>query len=271
MVDFKDKWYKSREKKKSNIIAGLDPSVFAIGRGEYGLDKETDKLQWSLSYIEAVAPYVAGIKPQKGYFQGKGDHEILTEVVKKAKELDLILISDLKVSDIGSTNDAWFFYEAELGMDAVTVAPYAGNIEGSIESAHKRGIGMIGMGLMSNPEYKTEMNFKHPESGEPLWKERLFRSIEAGVDGMVVGGTYTKEDKAFMDFVQVSEKSDMVYLVPGIGFQGGKIEAFLESGISIERCMISSGREIMFPNGQHSTSEEQGEAAKKLRDTITYE
>ncbi len=265
MINFKDTWHERREKKKSTIIAGLDPATF---RKEYGLPSGVNKLNWSLAYIEAVAPYVVGIKLNKGYFQGEGDYEILVAVIKKAKELDLIILSDGKISDIGSTNDAWFFHDEVLGVDATTIAPYAGNIEDSIQRAHNRGFGVISMGLMSNPEFQTEMNYIHKTSGEPLWKNRVSRSIEAGVDGLVVGGTYTTKDSVFMEFVHMTKEHDVLYLVPGIGFQGGRVEHFLKSGIPIERCMLSSGRKLMFPNGPESTPEEQGKAAQKLRKTL---
>jgi len=64
----------------------------------------------------------------------------------------------------------------------------------------------------------------------------------------------------------MTKGSDVLYLIPGIGAQGGTVQEFLASGIDVKRCMINSGRGVMFPNGSRSTKEEQAEAAKKLRD-----
>ncbi len=265
MTNFIQDWQKLREEKGSNIVAGLDPAVWEMGRGEKGLPEGADKLQWSLDYVEAVAPYVICLKPNAGYFGNAGERTMLKQIVTHAKSLGLLTLVDTKIADIGSTSDAWMYDYAQLGFDAITVAPYAGNVEQMVEYAHERGLGVITMGLMSNPEYKTEMNFKD-ESGTPLWSSRAKRGLAAGVDGLVVGGTYTTADSEFIDFVELTKESEALYLVPGIGAQGGTVEDFLASGIDAKRCMINSGRSVMFPSGSNSTPEDQAEAVKQLRD-----
>jgi orotidine-5'-phosphate decarboxylase len=92
------------------------------------------------------------------------------------------------------------------------------------------------------------------------------RGLEAGVDGLVVGGTYTVKDKDFLRFVEMINESEALYLIPGIGAQGGEIKEFLKSGIKSEKCIVSSGRDVMFPKGAKSTPEQQAQAAKELRD-----
>ena len=265
MSNFIEKWHEIRKKKNSNICAGLDPSVYEMGRGEKGLAKGVDKLEWSLQYIETVAPYVSAIKPNAGSWGGAGDRLALKKVVDKIHEMGLLAIVDAKIADLGFTNDSWLYDYKQLGFDACTTAPYAGNIEDIVDFAKNRDIGIITMGLMSNPEYKTEMNFKN-DQGEKLWVNRVKRGLQAGADGLVVGGTYTNQDKDFMEFVGMTKGKDVIYLIPGIGAQGGKIEEFLASGIEPEKCIINSGRGVMFPDGSNSTSLEQAEAAKKLRD-----
>lgn len=267
MSEFIEKWHKIRKEKNSNICAGLDPSVYEMGRGEKGLPKGVDKLEWSLRYVEAVAPYVVAIKPNAGSWGGAGERALLKKVVDKIHELGLIAIIDSKIADLGFTNDSWLYDYKQLGFEAVTTAPYAGNIEEIVEFAKNRDIGLITMGLMSNPEYKTEINFKN-EKGEKLWENRVKRGLSAGVDGLVVGGTYTTANQDFMKFVEITQGKNVVYLVPGIGAQGGKIEEFLASGIEPEKCIINSGRGVMFPNGSNSTPKEQAEAVKQLRDNF---
>ena len=265
MNDFKTLWHAAREKKNSNIIAGLDPAEFALGRGESGLSEGVDTREWALAYVEAVSPYVAGVKPNLGYFQRADLLDLLKEIGEIVHAKGLVYIADAKISDIGSTNDAWAHYIRELGFDAVTFAPYAGNLEDSIKSAHDRSIAAITMGLMSNPQYATEMNFKN-EEGTSLWLSRVKRSIEAGADGIVAGGTFTKDSKEFMEFVDVTNDSDILYLIPGIGKQGGGVKDFLATGIDADRCMVNSGRGLMFPNGAESTNEDQAKAAKELQE-----
>ena len=268
MQRFQELWHHLRTEKGSNIIAGLDPAVAAIGHGEKGLAADTDLRDFSLQFIEAVAPYVAGIKLNQAFFQGEGHRTLVKELVAVAGERQLLTISDTKFADIGNTNNAWVHFNQSLGFDSITFAAYGGNVEEGIGAGHSRDMAVITLGLMSNPEYRTEMNFIDSDTGEPLWKNRVTRALDANVDAIVVGGTYTTEDAAFMEFVERTNDTEVLYLIPGIGAQGGTVESFLASGIKPEKCMISSSRGVMFPSGSHSTPQEQAEAAKTLRDSF---
>lgn len=267
MTNFIDKWHKIREEKNSNICAWLDPAVFEMWRWEKWLSKWVDKLEWALRYIEAVAPYVSAIKPNAWYYWNVKERTILKKIVDKIHELWLLAIVDSKISDIWSTSDSYIYDYKELGFDALTIAPYAWNIEELIRYWHNRWIAIITMWLMSNPEYRREMNFKN-EQGLALWQYRVESWMKNDVDWLVVGWTYKKEDKDFQKFIELTNNSDVLYLVPWIWAQGGWIEEFLSSWINKNKCIINSGRAIMFPNWSNSTWEEQANAAKKLRDAF---
>lgn len=264
--EFQKKWHEVRERQGSNVVAGLDPALFLMGRGAKGLPEGAHFRDWCVAFIDAVAPYVAGIKLNQAYFQGVGQRGALEEIMHVIHDHKLVVISDNKIADIGSTNDAWIFYTKRFHFDALTTAPYAGNIEATVRGAHDRNIGIITMGLMSNAEYQTEIYYTHPETGEPLWKSRVRRALEASADGIVIGGTYTKDDPAFMECLEMTNESELLYLIPGIGEQGGGVADFLASGIRPEKCMISSSRSVMFPRGSLSTPNDQAEAVKMLRD-----
>jgi orotidine-5'-phosphate decarboxylase len=266
MSTFITRWHEVRQVKNSTVVAGLDPAVYEMGRGDKGLPQGADKLQWCLQYIDAVAPYAAALKPNAGYFGNVGEREILQQCIARAHELGLLVVVDAKVAEIGATADAWLYDYAQLGADFVTLAPYAGNIPEVVAHAHERGVAAITMGLMSNPEYKREMDFA--QNGISLWQHRVQESIKAGADAIVVGGTYTHADDAFVQFVSLTKDSDVLYLVPGIGEQGGSVQDFFATGIPKERCMINSSRGVMFPNGSSSTPEQQAQAAQTLRDSI---
>lgn len=266
MSNFITHWHEVRQAKNSTVVAGLDPAVYEMGRGDKGLPQGANKLQWCLQYIDAVAPYVAAIKPNAGYFGNVGERDILKQCIARAHEHGLLVIVDAKVAEIGATADAWLYDYAQLGADFVTLAPYAGNIPEVVAYARDRGVGAITMGLMSNPEYKRELDFE--KNGVPLWKHRVQESVQAGADGIVVGGTYTTANAAFVDFVHTTKDSDMLYLVPGIGEQGGAVQEFFASGIPKERCMINSSRGVMFPAGSNSTPQQQAQAAQQLQQAI---
>ncbi len=266
MESFYERWHSLSSLKSSNIVAGLDPVSVAMGR-KVCLSKNTNILKWSINYINAVAPYVTAIKFNAGYFNSTDGMMILERATKAAQGLGLLTIIDSKIADIDSTAEAWICNWKHLGFDALTVAPYAGNIEGVIKLAKKYEIAAISMGLMSNPEYKTEMYFQDT-NGVSLWKNRVMRAVAAGVDGLVVGGTYTAKDSVLREFVDLTKNTKLLYLVPGIGAQGGKIGTFLQSGIDASRCMISVGRSLMFPDKNNASPNDQALAAKTFRDSF---
>lgn len=231
-------WLSIVEEKQTTLIAGCDPII-----------DQQNLEAWCLRYIEEVGPYVAGIKCNPAYFQSEQGIRTLRHIAKFCKHNNLLSIIDYKVSDIGSTNEAWFFFAKELGFDIVTIAPYAGNIEQAIEGAHKAGLGVISMGLMSNPEFISEAFFER--DGICLWQERVEKAIRSGVDGLVLGATCTSNSDLLKKFVEVMQTSDALLLVPGIGAQGGSMSDFLQSiknlGLDPRRCMLNVGRGLMYP------------------------
>ena len=75
---------------------------------------------------------------------------------------------------------------------------------------------------------------------------------------LVVGATYPDELKQVRKIV-----GDMTILVPGIGAQGGDLEATLRAGLNSKKqgLMINSSRGIIFAKNPR-------EEAKKLRNEI---
>jgi len=257
--NFWSDWLKISRKKNTLLCAGLDLSP---DFKKHLANRSADILTWSQNYLEAIAPYAAAVKVNLGYWNEPGDKGVLKHIIRRMKKLDLLPIADSKIADLGFTNDAWLHSYEQLGFAAVTLAPYAGNIEESVHLAHKRNLAAITMGLMSNAEYRTEMNFQNA-AGEKLWETRVKRSLMAGVDGLVVGGTYPADEPELQQLAKLTGNKSVFYLVPGIGVQGGDIKELVRAGIDIKRCIINTGRDLMFPQGFDSTPREQLLAAKR--------
>lgn len=75
------------------------------------------------------------------YFLG-GFH-ILRELTKKIHEEGVLAILDHKLSDIGSTNESALFWISDMGFNAFTFSPFAGNIQTTVDTAHNRDLGVI--------------------------------------------------------------------------------------------------------------------------------
>jgi len=137
-----------------------------MGRGERGLASRVSKHNWAVKYIRAITPYCAALKLNLQYWKDKWDMGSLKDFTYFAQSKELVVIEDSKLADIGSTNDVGVFYATQKKVDAVTFSPFAGNMQEATEQAHARGIGLISMCLMSNPQYEREKNKLVPLSKE---------------------------------------------------------------------------------------------------------
>lgn len=286
-MSFLEKWSEAVKKKDSVLCAGLDPAEFDMGRGEKGLAKGIKKKDWALRYLESVAPYCAAVKPNLQYWKEINDMSTLFDISMKAIELEMVVIDDSKLADIGSTNDAGIFYAKSKGADAVTFSPFAGNIEEANQQAEKRDdLGLISMCLMSNPEYEREKNKLVCIEGEEGYhrpdiilvedKSHVKQYIQLahdankyGLDGIVIGAPSDKNHicKEEIEKVKTYVNDDMLVLLPGVGAQGGEAGAIWEY-FSKNNVIVNVGRALMLPNGSNSTPKEQAETAKQYQEML---
>ena len=148
-------------------------------------------------------------------------------------------------SDIGPTaekyaDEAFRRYEA----DAVTVNPYLGTDSLEPFLAHA-GKGVIVLCRTSNP---GSGDFQSLEvNGEPLYEQVARMAVDRwsslGEIALVVGATYPIELARVRAIV-----GDLPLLVPGIGAQGGDVEATVRAGrdSSGRGMMINSSRAILY-------------------------
>lgn len=263
-MSFREQWREAVGRKNSVLCAGLDPADFDMARGDKGLPSNTHKLDWALAYVEAVAPHCAAIKPNTQYWKGVHDAYDLSVVVRRAKDLGLVVIEDSKLSDIGDTNEAGIHYAAQRA-DAVTIAPYAGNMEQTAKMAHAKNIGVITMCLMSNKEYEDEKNnlvYVRDRAIDPqdiisLTPDGLFtrRYIQLahdarvfGLDGIVIGAPSKDNHITDHEIHRVSQYvgPDMLILCPGVGAQGGEATALWQH-FGSNQVILNVGRGLMIP------------------------
>ncbi|MBW2971518.1 orotidine 5'-phosphate decarboxylase [Candidatus Woesearchaeota archaeon] len=289
---FREKWLEAVDKKNSVLCAGLDPAEFAMGRGKKGLSDKEQKRVFALRYVDAVAPYCAALKPNFQYFKDEGDVETLRFAIQHAHAMGLVVIDDSKLADIGETNDAGLYHAGKSGFDAVTVAPYAGNMAEAAKQAHERGLAAITMCLMSNPEYKREKSKQvdvcdifqqyHPEDllthsgiGWHVYQYiHLARQAElSGIDGIVIGAPSAKnhitDDEIAAARRQVSDR--MLVLMPGVGAQGGEASQVWKH-FAPDHVIVNVGRSLMFPDGDnYAHNDEIAAKAQFYRDMLNEE
>jgi len=279
MANLKQKWQIAVDIKNSVLCAGLDPSESAMK--EIGSTKK----EWAFSYIESVAPYCAAIKANTNFWKTENDMKTLEEIVALAHSLDMIIIEDCKLADIGSTNDECMNTASEKKIDAITFSPFAGNLKETGEQAKKRNVGIISMCLMSNPEYNLQKNnliaiessFYAQEDvllieHVPYVKQYVSLAYQAqiyNIDGIVIAAPSKDNHVQEQEIADISKyiRENEIVLVPGVGAQGGNIE-FMWMYFKKDQMIVTVGRALMFPQGIKSRVSEHREAALHYKELL---
>ncbi len=132
---FADRLAEAVEHKRSQLVVGLDPRpdllpVELKGEAHLGRAEAADACaRFCRGLVDAVAPYVVGVKPQVAFFEALGSDGVrsLEDVCAYARSAGLQVIADAKRGDIGSTARAYAaaYLERSEGReplaDAVTV------------------------------------------------------------------------------------------------------------------------------------------------------
>ncbi len=193
--------------------------------------------------IERVGAACVAVKPQLACFErlGAPGWRALTEVVAAAREAALLVVADGKRGDVpvtarayaqalvGETPTPWGPV-AGLGADAFTVNPLLGAdaLDPLIEAAQAAGAGVFCLVRSSN-QGAAELQDLDVE-GRPL-HERLAALVASrasrlagggGLSGMgaVVGATAPERLGRLRELMP-----DSVFLIPGVGAQGGRPES----------------------------------------------
>ena len=118
--------------RQSLLVTGLDPNPemlqsWAARRGLAGRSFLSQARHWIKAVIEATGPHVCAYKPSLGFYQALGPVglELLLEV-RDLVPRDLPLIIDAKHGDLNSSSALAHYLFKDLGADAVTLSPLAG-------------------------------------------------------------------------------------------------------------------------------------------------
>jgi len=251
-LSFKQGMESSAKKAKSNIILALDlPS-----------NKPRQLLSRSIRIIESVHPYICAVKLNRQAVLPLGLFDGVQRIVRKAHDMGLPAIMDAKINDIGNTNRAIAQYYFDAGFDAVIASPFVGWEEGLqpvFEVAHQMKRGVILLVYMSHkgaPEGYGQ-TVRDPKTGVLRLQYLLFadKALEWGADGAVVGATYPEKIRE----VKALLKDKVPIYSPGVGAQGGDIEAAAKAGASY----LIVGRTIVLAEDPAETAKRLREAAQK--------
>jgi len=281
------------DQRQSQIVLGLDPDpaqlwpqatekVAGSGAGEQAANAVIDHC---CRLIDAAAPACVAVKPQLACFErlAAPGRAALGAVVAHAKSAGLVVIADGKRGDIDVSAAAYCqslvgqtateFGEVDgLGADAITVNPYMGvdTLRVMIDGARKNAAGVFVLVRTSNP---GAADFEDLElaGGGTLW-ERVAQSVgqlgdgsELSDVGAVVGATAPQHVARMRELMPRA-----VFLLPGIGAQGGKVEE-LAAAFAPGRAggLITASRSIVFAYEKNGGSP--ADAARKQAEALREE
>ncbi len=214
------------EKVRTHLCLGIDPDPAAL---PVGCSPDVVGIEsFSRLLIEAASPFAAAIKVNVAFFEAFGSDGIAAlERVRGAVPSDIPFIADAKRGDIGSTaaRQAVALFDS-LGADAITASPYLGReaIAPLLERTDRFAFILC---RTSNP---GAGEFQDLSLGEDPLYVHVARRVSAWAAagdrvGLVVGATAPKE----LEKIRATAPA-LPILVPGLGAQGGDIEAVLSHG-----------------------------------------
>ena len=255
---------------QSLVCVGLDPDpdLMAI----------KDVAEFNSRIVDATHDLVCAYKPNFPFYEALGIPGLraLERTVEHIRDVapGVVLIADCKRGDIGSTNkmyaralfDTW-------GFDAATVNAWGGgdSVEPYLEYDDR---GVFVWCRSSNPgaaEFQ-DVPVSYDGASVPLYEWMAIKAAEWNREssnvGIVVGATYPSELAAVR-----ARCPDMPILVPGVGSQGGDLEASLTHGLDCDspNVLISSSRGITYASReQDNFAAAARSAALRLRDEINH-
>jgi len=257
----------------SLLCIGIDPEP---GRYPSTLADDPDRaFAFGKAIVDATAEYACAFKPQIAHFAAQGAEDALARLIAyiHAAHPGTPVILDAKRGDIGSTaqhyaSEAFDRYRA----DAVTANPYLGSdsLAPYLDRADR---GVVVLCRTSNPGAADLQDL--PVAGADGTARPLYQRVaekaardwnRSGNLSLVVGATWPAQ----LGEVRAIVGPSIPLLVPGIGAQGGDLEAVLKHGLNADRSglIISSSRAILYASNGADFAEAAARAARETRDAI---
>ncbi|WP_306606184.1 orotidine-5'-phosphate decarboxylase [Azonexus sp.] len=260
------------QKNNSLLCVGLDPDPAKFPAHLHGRDDAI--FEFCKGIVDATADLACSFKPQIAYFAARRAEDQLEALIAHIHEKHpgIPVILDAKRGDIGSTAEQYAIEAFErFQADAVTVNPYMGrdSVDPYLAYPDK---GVILLCRTSNAG-GSDLQFLDV-GGEKLYERVARLAAEqwntTGQIGLVVGATFPAEIARVREIV-----GDMPLLVPGIGAQGGDIEATVNAGktgknatVKASGLMINSSRAILYAGKDENFAAAARRVALETRDAI---
>ena len=267
---FSAKLRQAQDLNQSWVCVGLDPVMGRLPESVCGANSPF--LAFAEPIVEATSDVVCAFKPNLAFWLAEGVDglQALQDTIALIPD-EIPVILDAKFGDVGHTAKA--LAQAafdQLGADAVTASPYLG-VDALRPFLERGDRGVFLLARTSNPSAPDVQDLG--TANGPVFEivARLARGWDAdhaGTCGLVVGATYPGELAVLREVAP-----ELPFLVPGIGSQGGSLEAAVAHGPTADGIgpVINSSRGIIFASSGRDFADAARAAALTLRDRINVQ
>lgn len=260
---FWDKLETAAREHNSLLCVGLDPDPARIPARYGGV------AAFNRAIIEATADLACVFKPNIAFYEALGEEGMraLRETMAHIPK-DVPVLLDAKRNDIANSAQAYARAVFEsLGVDAVTVNPYLGR-DGVAPFLSYKERGVFVLCKTSNPSAGELQDWS--QGGELLY-QHVARLAQAWAGdqpyGLVIGATYPET------LAEVrAEFPEPWMLVPGVGPQGGELDAVLRAGLRVDGLglLINASRAILYAPDPRAAAQALREQINAVRATLPH-
>ena len=255
------------KQKQSFLCVGLDTDVNKIPQELLAM--EDPVFEFNKQIINKTAQYAVAYKPNTAFYEvyGTKGWMSLERTIQYIHNNfpEIFVIADAKRGDIGNTsaNYAKAFFNT-LKADALTVAPYMG--KDSVEPfLNFDGKWVVLLALTSNAGSK---DFQYLSVGDKMLHQQVLHTATTWADSekimFVVGATHPEELGEIRKMLP-----NYFFLVPGVGAQGGDLQAVAKNGLNAEcGLLVNSSRGIIYASNGSDFALRAGEKAKELQEQM---
>ena len=260
-MTFLEKYQKIVKSNDSYVSVGLDSDLHKIPTQ---LKSENNPiLVFNKKIIEETYRYCAAYKPNFAFYLARGASGV--ETLKKTIEFipkEILTIIDIKAGDIGNTMEQYAMSVFEyLKADAMTINTLMGSdvINACLKNDNSYAFALV---LTSNPSANDYLKYQN------LYEKIAHDVHQVGAEklGAVVGATQ------IFDMSQMRRlMPDNIFLIPGIGSQGGDLEQVckhLKYTNNDARFLINSSRNIIFADNTVNFAVTAKKETIKLKENI---
>ena len=263
----KSQLFEQIKQKQSFLCVGLDTDINKIPQELLAM--EDPVFEFNKQVINKTAQYTVAYKPNTAFYEvyGTKGWMSLERTIQYIHNNfpEIFVIADAKRGDIGNTsaNYAKAFFNT-LKADALTVAPYMG--KDSVEPfLNFDGKWVVLLALTSNAGSK---DFQYLSVGDKMLHQQVLQTATTWADSekmmFVVGATHPEELGEIRKMLP-----DYFFLVPGVGAQGGDLQAVAKNGLNNEcGLLVNSSRGIIYASNGSDFAIRAGEKAKELQEQM---